>query len=428
MNQEERREKRKKDTQSAVIVVAVFFIVLAVLIGGIVFAVHKFVKPGADKPEKNTESVTTEATEEPETTPVTEVSDPLMDQAMQIAAGMTLEQKVAQMFMITPDALTGVDGATMAGDSTKAAYTQYPVGGLIYMAKNLTGTDQTTQMLTNMKNYSQEIVGIPVFLGVDEEGGTVARIASNSAFGVTDVGNMSDVGATGDSQNAYNAGSTIGSYLAALGFNVDFAPVADVLTNPDNQVIGQRSFGSDAQTVAGMVTSELQGLSAAGVYGMVKHFPGHGGTSGDSHDGAVSTDKTLEELMAEELVPFQSAIDGGVNFVMVGHISAPNVTGDNAPATLSKVLITDVLRGQMGYNGIVITDAMNMEAITGFYNSDKAAVLAVTAGADMILMPADYNTAYTGILNAVNDGTITEERINESVTRIVKAKLAMGQP
>jgi beta-glucosidase-related glycosidases len=161
---------------------------------------------------------------------------------------------------------------------------------------------------------------------------------------------------------------------------------------------------------------------------MVKHFPGHGGTSGDSHDGAVSTDKTLEELMAEELVPFQSAIDGGVNFVMVGHISAPNVTGDNAPATLSKVLITDVLRGQMGYNGIVITDAMNMEAVAGFYNSDKAAVLAVTAGADMILMPADYNTAYTGILNAVNDGTITEERINESVTRIVKAKLAMGQP
>ena len=228
MNQEERREKRKKDTQSAVIVVAVFFIVLAVLIGGIVFAVHKFVKPGVNKPEKNTESVTTEATEEPETTPVTEVSDPLMDQAMQIAAGMTLEQKVAQMFMITPDALTGVDGATMAGDSTKAAYTQYPVGGLIYMAKNLTGTDQTTQMLTNMKSYSQEIVGIPVFLGVDEEGGTVARIASNSAFGVTDVGNMSDVGATGDSQNAYNAGSTIGTYLNTLGFNMDFAPVADV--------------------------------------------------------------------------------------------------------------------------------------------------------------------------------------------------------
>ena len=233
------------------------------------FAVHKFVKPGADKPEKNTESVTTEATEEPETTPVTEVSDPLMDQAMQIAAGMTLEQKVAQMFMITPDALTGVDGATMAGDSTKTAYTQYPVGGLIYMAKNLTGTDQTAQMLTNMKSYSQEIVGIPVFLGVDEEGGTVARIASNSAFGVTDVGNMSDVGATGDSQNAYNAGSTISAYLNTLGFNIDFAPVADVWTNAENTSLQPRSFGSDSQLVADMVCAELQGLNEHQVTGVV---------------------------------------------------------------------------------------------------------------------------------------------------------------
>lgn len=342
---------------------------------------------------------------------------------------MTLEDKIAQMFVITPNALTGyASGVTAAGDTTKEAYQSRPVGGIVYMADNLTDPEQTTTMLSNMQEIARERTGLPVFLCVDEEGGSVARIAGNDAFGVTNVGNMSDIGASGDVQNAYNAGSTIGSYLAALGFNVDFAPVADVLTNPDNQVIGQRSFGSDAQTVAGMVTSELQGLSAAGVYGTVKHFPGHGGTSGDSHDGAVSTDKTLEELMAEELVPFQSAVDGGVNFVMVGHISAPNVTGDNAPATLSKVMITDVLRGQMGYNGIVITDAMNMEAVAGFYNSDKAAVLAVTAGADMILMPADYNTAYTGILNAVNDGTITEERINESVTRIVKAKLAMGQP
>ena len=213
-----------------------------------------------------------------------------------------------------------------------------------------------------------------------------------------------------------------------MGIYANFAPSADVNTEPENPIIGVRSFGEDPHRVAGKVAAFVRGMQDAGVLASVKHFPGHGGTSGDSHDGAVSTDKTLEELMAEELVPFQSAVDGGVNFVMVGHISAPNVTGDNAPATLSKVMITDVPRGQMGYNGIVITDAMNMEAVAGFYNSDKAAVLAVTAGADMILMPADYNTAYTGILNAVNDGTITEERINESVTRIVKAKLAMGQP
>ena len=434
MNQEERRQRRQKDTKSAVIVCVIVVLILLVLVAGGVFLVGRLLpkgggqNEGTDGTELPGENVV--ATEEVTEQPQTEVqTDPVEEQAAQLVSQMTLEDKIAQMFVITPNALTGyASGVTAAGDTTKEAYQSRPVGGIVYMADNLTDPEQTTTMLSNMQEIARERTGLPVFLCVDEEGGSVARIAGNDAFGVTDVGNMSDIGASGDVQNAYNAGSTIGSYLAALGFNVDFAPVADVLTNPDNQVLGQRSFGSDAQTVAGMVTSELQGLSAAGVYGTVKHFPGHGGTSGDSHDGAVSTDKTLEELMAEELVPFQSAIDGGVNFVMVGHISAPNVTGDNAPATLSKVLITDVLRGQMGYNGIVITDAMNMEAITGFYNSDKAAVLAVTAGADMILMPADYNTAYTGILNAVNDGTITEERINESVTRIVKAKLAMGQP
>lgn len=434
MNQEERRQRRQKDTKSAVIVCVIVVLILLVLAAGGVFLVGRLLPKGdgqnagtdgTELPGENV-AVTEEVTEQPQTEVQT---DPVEEQAAQLVSQMTLEDKIAQMFVITPNALTGyASGVTAAGDTTKEAYQSRPVGGIVYMADNLTDPEQTTTMLSNMQEIARERTGLPVFLCVDEEGGSVARIAGNDAFGVTDVGNMSDIGASGDVQNAYNAGSTIGSYLAALGFNVDFAPVADVLTNPDNQVIGQRSFGSDAQTVAGMVTSELQGLSAAGVYGTVKHFPGHGGTSGDSHDGAVSTDKTLEELMAEELVPFQSAIDGGVNFVMVGHISAPNVTGDNAPATLSKVLITDVLRGQMGYNGIVITDAMNMEAITGFYNSDKAAVLAVTAGADMILMPADYNTAYTGILNAVNDGTITEERINESVTRIVRAKLAMGQP
>ena len=434
MNQEERRQRRQKDTKSAVIVCVIVVLILLVLAAGGVFLVGRLLPKGGGQ-NAGTDGTelaggggggTEEVTEQPQTEVQT---DPVEEQAAQLVSQMTLEDKIAQMFVITPNALTGyASGVTAAGDTTKEAYQSRPVGGIVYMTDNLTDPEQTTTMLSNMQEIARERTGLPVFLCVDEEGGSVARIAGNNAFGVTDVGNMSDIGASGDVQNAYNAGSTIGSYLAALGFNVDFAPVADVLTNPDNQVIGQRSFGSDAQTVAGMVTSELQGLSAAGVYGTVKHFPGHGSTSGDSHDGAVSTDKTLEELMAEELVPFQSAIDGGVNFVMVGHISAPNVTGDNAPATLSKVLITDVLRGQMGYNGIVITDAMNMEAITGFYNSDKAAVLAVTAGADMILMPADYNTAYTGILNAVNDGTIAEERINESVTRIVKAKLAMGQP
>lgn len=427
MNREERRQRRKKDTQKALIAMIIFVVVMAGVIVAAVMAVNKYVIPNLKRPGKN---VTT--TEEPSEDGMqdgmdvsSEQVDPLLEQANQIVAGMTLEQKAAQIFMITPDALTGVQGATRAGESTKAAYAQYPVGGLIYMAANLTGSDQTKEMLSNMKNYSEEIAGLPIFLGVDEEGGSVTRIASNSAFGVTDVGNMSEVGATGDAQNAFNAGSTIGAYLSTLGFNVDFAPVADVLSNPDNTVMKDRSFGSDSQLVADMVCSEMQGLSEYQVLSVVKHFPGQGAVAGDSHDGAVSTDKTLDELMANELVPFQQAINNGASIIMVGHISTPSVTGDDTPASVSSVMITDVLRNQMGFHGVVITDAMNMSAITDKYSSADAAVVAINAGADMILMPEDFNAAYQGIIDAVNNGTITEERLNESVARIIKVKLSM---
>ena len=429
MNQEERRQRRQDDFKHAAVVVTVFILVLMVVLAGAAVAVHKFL-PKSNKTDKTMETRSTETLNDSRdmqnpgeaTEPAV---DPLDEQASQLVSGMSLEDKVAQMFVITPEALTGYASVTAAGDTTKAAYESRPVGGLIYMADNLLSTEQTTEMLTNMQNIAMERTGLPVFLSVDEEGGTVARVAKNDAFGVTDVGNMSDIGATGDAQNAYNAGVTIGTYLKQLGFNVDYAPVADVLTNPDNTVIGTRSFGSDASVVADMVTKELEGLSSQGVFGVVKHFPGHGGVSGDSHDGAVTLDKSLEELMQTEFVPFQKAVENGVSFVMVGHISVPQVVGDNTPATLSQMMVSNVLREQLGYQGIVITDAMNMGAITGSYTADQAAVMAVNAGVDMILMPQDYETAYNGLLQAVQDGTITEDRINESVTRIVKVKLQM---
>ena len=424
MDREERRQKRKKDTQSAVITMVVLIFVIVVLVVGVVFALHKFVKPKMTKPD--TETIETVETETPEETGTGEVTDPMYEQAMQIATGLTLEQRVAQMFMITPDALTGVSGATRAGDSTRAAFAQYPVGGLVYMSANLTGPDQTTEMLSNMKNFSQDTVGLPIFLGVDEEGGTVNRIASNQEFGVTDVGNMSAVGASGDAQNAYNAGSTIGTYLNNLGFNMDFAPVADVLSNPDNAVVKDRSFGSDSQLVADMVCAEMNGLNEHQIAPVIKHFPGHGATSGDSHDGVVTIEKSLDELMANELIPFQQAINSGASFVMVGHISVPAITGDNTPASLSNAMVTGVLRDQMGFHGVVITDAMNMGAITAGYSSADAAVAAINAGVDIILMPDDFKGAYQGVLDAVANGTISEERINESAARIIKAKLMIN--
>ncbi len=427
MNREERRERRQKDTKNATVIFIIFMLVVVLLVAGVAFAVNKFVltdRPTAE--EGQTESQTEEVlvTEEVEA-PVVPVIDEATTRAAEFVAGMTLEDKVAQMFVVTPDALTGFSGVTAAGDTTKDWYNKRPVGGIVYMSENLKDREQTATMLTNMQTIATERTGLPVFLCVDEEGGSVARIAGNSAFGVTDVGSMSDIGATGDSQNAYNAGTVIGGYLSELGFNVDFAPVADVLTNGEDNAIGDRSFGADSTLVAEMVTSELEGLSDAGVYGTVKHFPGHGAVTGDSHEGVVTTTRTLEELMAAELIPFQSAIDSDVCFVMVGHIAAPSVSGDNTPASLSKVMITDVLRTQMGYNGIVITDAMNMGAITENYGADEAAVMAVQAGADMILMPDDYEKAYNGLLDAVKNGTISEERINEALIRIVKVKQQM---
>ncbi len=438
MDREERRLRRRKDTRDAVVVLTVFAMIVALVVAGAVFGISKLMSGRNHTPVNGNVGADTQATEtqETESIPQTEepeateaqtqtVVDPLVEQAAQIVSGMTLEEKVAQMFFITPEALTGYGQVTVAGDATNEAYQKYPVGGLIYNSQNLVDIDQTKTMMAKMQQYADSRISLPVFLGVDEEGGSVTRIASNEAYGLTNVDNMSDIGATGDTQNAYQAGVTIGTYLSDLGFNLDFAPVADVLTVSDS-VIGNRSFGTDSELVASMALSELQGLESMGIQGVVKHFPGHGGVSGDSHSGAVSTDKSLEELFASELVPFQRAIDGGAEFLMVGHIAAPNVTGDDTPASLSKVMITDVLRTQMGYQGVVITDAMNMTAITANHAADEAAVLAVNAGADMILMPEDFGKAYNGVIDAVNNGTIEEYRINEAVVRIVKAKLALS--
>lgn len=347
-------------------------------------------------------------------------------QIEEIISSMTLEEKVCQLFMITPEALTGVGTATQAGDATRDALSEYPVGGVIYFAKNLQTPEQTQTMLANTQRYAEERTGFPIFLSVDEEGGQVARVGSNPSFKVEQIGNMSDVGSRGDTQEAYDAGSTIGSYLSDLGFNMDAAPDTDVLTNPENEVVRYRSFGSDPQLVADMARAELSGLNDQGIIGMYKHFPGHGGTAADSHAGYAYVDDTLEELRSGAFVPFQDGIDNGVRVIMVSHISCPNVTGDDTPATLSERMITDILREEMGFEGMVITDALDMGAVTAQYSSDQAAVAALQAGADMLLMPEDFHSAYQGVLRAVENGTVKEERIDESVRRILNIKLTIN--
>lgn len=338
---------------------------------------------------------------------------------------MTLEEKINQLFMITPEALTGVGTVIQAGDGTREALAEHPVGGLIYFAQNLKDPDQTRTMLENTQEYASARSGFPIFLSVDEEGGQVARVGSNPSFGVPEIGNMSEVGAGGDTQEAYETGSTIGAYLKDLGFNMDAAPDADVLTNPANEVVKYRSFGSDPDLVSRMAAAELKGLNDQGIIGMYKHFPGHGGTTADSHEGYVYVEENLEELKNGALVPFQDGADNGLQVIMVSHIACPEVTGNNTPATLSRELVTDLLREDMGFDGLVITDALNMGAITEQYSSGEAAVAALDAGVDMLLMPADFQAAYDGVMAALENGELTEERIDESVRRILEIKLEM---
>lgn len=323
---------------------------------------------------------------------------------------MTLEEKAAQLFVILPEALEDKE---------------IPVGGFLYRRNHLQSKEQVQTMLSNVQADSMERIGLPAFLCVDEEGGEVARISGNENFDVPAIEKMSAIGASGDVEKAHTVGSEIGEYLSEMGFNVDFAPVADVLTNPDNTVVKYRSFGSDPQVVSEMSQAVLNGLQEKSVYGTYKHFPGHGATAGDTHAGYAYTNKSLDELKSCEWIPFQDGINRGVSLVMVGHISLPNVTGDNTPASLSGRVIQEILRGQMGYRGIVITDAMNMGAIAKQYSSEEAAVKALQAGADIILMPENFKRAYQGVLEAVGNGNLSEERIDESLKRILHLKIQM---
>lgn len=377
------------------------------------------------------------------------ISDPAQQEqapqpsaAEQLLASMALEQKVAQLFLVTPEVLTGVADVTAAGEITQNALAETPVGGLIYFSQNITGADQLKEMLANTVGFSQSAgAGIPVFTAVDEEGGSlVARVANSGYFDVETFPDMAQIGATGDTSQAANVGSVIGGYLHDIGFSLDFAPDADVLTNPDNQVIGQRSFSSDPNVVSEMVAAEIPTMVATGVLPCAKHFPGHGDTAGDSHTGAAETERTLDDMNACEFLPFAAAAQAGVPFIMIGHITAPNAivedeqsaaatgaaAGDVLPATLSYKAITQILREQLGFSGVVISDSMRMGAISQFYDETDASVRFLLAGGDMILMPDDLGATYQGVLDAVSAGTLTEDRIDESVMRIIAAKQLAG--
>ena len=336
---------------------------------------------------------------------------------------MTLEQKVAQLFIVTPEALVeGVSQVTQAGDMTREGVTAHPVGGIVYFAQNLLDPEQTTTMLANVKQFYADAGNVAPFIAVDEEGGTVVRVADNEAFGAQDVGDASALGSAGDTEAAKRAAEQIADYLMPLGFNLDFAPVADVVDPLRSDTMGLRSFSSDAAVAADMVRAEVEGFRDKKMLCCAKHFPGIGAAAGDSHEGAITIEATNEELETVDLVPFRAAIEAGVPMIMVGHVSLPNIVGDSTPAPLSSAVVQGMLRDSLGYTGIIVTDSLSMGAITDYYTPAEAAVAALKAGCDIPLVPERLDEAYQGVLSAVQVGELTEERLDESLTRILTAK------
>lgn len=329
---------------------------------------------------------------------------------------MTLREKVGQLFIIRPEALAS-DGKTTVSGTARNFFSNYPCGGFCLYAQNITDPNQLSAF-----NSALHGLGNYPLLAIDEEGGTVARIAKNAAFGVPKFESMYAIGSTGNSKEAYNAGSTIGSYLFNYDFDVDFAPVADVFSNPNNTVIGKRSFSSDPQVAASMSSQFLLGLRSCKVEGCLKHFPGHGDTETDTHYGYAESLKTWEQMQDCEMIPFKKGIENGARLIMTAHISVPNVTGDSTPSTLSKKVLTELLRGELGFKGIIVTDGIEMGAIANQYDVVDACVLAIEAGADILLVPSSYAKAFDGVVAAVESGRIPEERLNESVDRILTLK------
>jgi|GEM_PF-1908913 len=358
-------------------------------------------------------------------------------------ADMTLREKIGQMIMPAFRTWDGGDGAaavTELPDEIREAIARDRFGGIILFAENCAQNAQVVRLVNEMQEANQNTecdVSVPLLIAVDQEGGNVARLGEGTRL----VGNMA-LAATGDPQNAYDAAKLIGDELFWLNINTDFAPVVDTNDNPANPVIGVRSFSDDPQTAADFGTAFMDGLGEYGIISALKHFPGHGNTSTDSHTGLPKVEKTLEELRACELIPFEAGIENGAEMIMTAHIQYPLIesgtyisvsTGEeiNLPATLSRTILTDILREEMGFDGVIVSDALEMGAISGNFAPRDVWRMAIDAGVNLFLMPvtvtdAESLAALENMIDTVAEmaesGEIDESRINDSARRMLELK------
>ena len=386
----------------------------------------------------------------PAASPTETTTETASPQVEKLLEDMPLKQKVTQMIM--PDFRKWQEaGQESPQDLTKVnaevaeAIDKYDFGGVILFAENVKETKQTLALTQDMQKAAIENKAnngkIPLLLAIDQEGGIVYRLGTGTAL----PGNMA-IGATNDPKLAKEAGQIIGRELSALGLNVDFAPVLDTNNNPQNPVIGLRSFSSDPNRVAYLGIPMMKGIQDYNVAVAAKHFPGHGDTAVDSHTGLPLVDKSLAELEKLELLPFKKAMDAGVDLLMTAHIQYPQIEKDQVvsketgekiyvPATLSDDILTGLVRKKYGYKGVIVSDAMGMDAIAKNFGEVEAVKMAIKAGVDLVLMPttlrsktdlSKIDTIVDEVVRAVQTGDISEERLNESVRRILTLKEKRG--
>jgi beta-N-acetylhexosaminidase len=339
---------------------------------------------------------------------------------------MSNEEKVGQLFTVNLEQLDDTKGDyyehKKITKTMKENLQKYPVGGVILFSRNIWNRKQTKKLIRKL----QKNAALPMFISVDEEGGDVARIGNNPKMKTDTFPTMEEIGRTEDADYVYYMASTIARQIGELGFNVDFAPVADVKTSEMNSEIGTRSFGGDPKKVAEFVSAYVKGLESENICSTLKHFPGQGSSSGDTHQGSVDIDSSISKLRKIDFVPFVSGIEAGADFVMVSHISVSRVTETSEPASVSKLIMTTILREELDYSGLIVTDAFDMACITDKYSAAEAAVKSFQAGADIILMPQDLPEAYDAILSKVESGKISEKRLDDTVQRILKLKFQKG--
>lgn len=363
------------------------------------------VKPSQDNKQPNNDNNTTKP-DENENPIITEPQKPMT--LTEKVESMSLEEKIAQMLIIS------FSGTTLNSNTQKVL--TYNPGGVILFANNIGSYNNTIKLVKDVQNS----VNIPLFVSIDQEGGRVQRIKNMT--GVTNIPPMWEIGQSNDVNKSYAMGKIIGKDLKQFGINMDFAPVLDIVASENANVIGNRSFGASADLVAKMGVSLGRGLYDSGVIPVYKHFPGHGSTVTDSHYDLPVLTLTKEELLANDLIPFKEAIKNNAKVIMIGHLAIPNITNDKTPSSLSKVIITDLLKNELGYNGLVITDALNMKALTNNYTEKRIYELAINAGVDVLLMPSSIESAIKLIKESVKEGTIKEVQINNSVTKILSLK------